>query len=614
MESNMPYIPLRETLAPMEFQNAMNNRMQELALNDPTEIRQMWEQAHYIEREHVKTANKMLRDEQRQKLKEKDRNIVSKGNNIILQVFNGRNSLIYEKRMFSCTIKKFIVWKRVGSEENEWQIHVIGADGNQQISPLYSWKSLDSLKKLQQTILIKFDCTVSSSDRNEAWKWMQNFLGKMRDQEEVLLLPSKPGWFYTGGKWVFWSNRDECSLYINPIISKYGLDCGAYMDKTSINSYLAKVNAVSDINETVGIMLIILMLALFGRIVSQRPIKFGVAIVGETSEQIAKDCLKIFDTTEDLINLDSDRINIVREKVLNSQDTPLFFASANPDSKSTQSRLKDVMSWLQIGHFEGNPVTVPFVFCLQKFSKDFPFDDFLVISAEAIKSQELVNFLQQMKWLAIRAVESGGDYWIERLRSAVKNCDGGADINDPTFALRAAIEKMVPKLLETESSEEIIRKLLFDGESAVQRQLSLTRNFFLDNFKEAVLAQASKGDLLFINREIPSEEIKSNVSVFFDKAFYYFTRPVFERVCECAKIDLKSVLYVKQMLVEYDFLKIYPSNGKHSRELEVDFSIRIRSDLRKNYSGIAIKRSFWDELGGVALYERSKEESVGINL
>ena len=73
---------------------------------------------------------------------------------------------------------------------------------------------------------------------------------------------------------------------------------------------------------------------------------------------------------------------------------------------------------------------------------------------------------------------------------------------------------------------------------------------------------------------------------------------------EAMAIERKSLLYIKQQLSEYNLLKVYRNSGAHNREYNVDVSYRDSSGKTEYISVLAIKRNFWDELGGLSLLER----------
>ena len=76
------------------------------------------------------------------------------------------------------------------------------------------------------------------------------------------------------------------------------------------------------------------------------------------------------------------------------------------------------------------------------------------------------------------------------------------------------------------------------------------------------------------------------------------------RICQEAKIS--SPVYVKHQLAEKGLIKIY--GNKRRREMQTDITAYDKADNPKKISVTAIKKSFWDTLGGIDLWERSKEE------
>lgn len=89
-----------------------------------------------------------------------------------------------------------------------------------------------------------------------------------------------------------------------------------------------------------------------------------------------------------------------------------------------------------------------------------------------------------------------------------------------------------------------------------------------------------------------------------------FTKNVLDRICDMSKINRRSLLYVKQQFYERRFLKTYKNLGTYSRELQVDFRVTTKDGKTEDLSGLAIKREFWDEIGGIGLFERGSGASA----
>ena len=69
-------------------------------------------------------------------------------------------------------------------------------------------------------------------------------------------------------------------------------------------------------------------------------------------------------------------------------------------------------------------------------------------------------------------------------------------------------------------------------------------------------------------------------------------------------IDAKTSLHIKRELRFLSMLKMYQKTGNRQEETNIDFRITNAYGQRKDLSGMAILRKFWDEIGGIALCER----------
>ena len=92
--------------------------------------------------------------------------------------------------------------------------------------------------------------------------------------------------------------------------------------------------------------------------------------------------------------------------------------------------------------------------------------------------------------------------------------------------------------------------------------------------------------------------------VFFDDEHYYFNNVVLNTIVEAMAIERKSLLFIKQQLSEHNLLKEYRNSSAHNREYNVDVSYKDSRGKTEYISVLAIKRYFWDELGGLSLLER----------
>ena len=116
------------------------------------------------------------------------------------------------------------------------------------------------------------------------------------------------------------------------------------------------------------------------------------------------------------------------------------------------------------------------------------------------------------------------------------------------------------------------------------------------------MALTNGNRLKFSSRE---ENKKFKVStVCWDENYYYFDSDCMSRICKDANIS--SSIYVKQQLAEKGLIKLY--GNKRRREMQTDITAYNNEGNPKRISVTAIKRNFWDTLGGIDLWERSKEE------
>lgn len=180
-------------------------------------------------------------------------------------------------------------------------------------------------------------------------------------------------------------------------------------------------------------------------------------------------------------------------------------------------------------------------------------------------------------------------YMNEYMVNVIKR--GSKKILPMLLAISAVIKRMF-RLTELDN-------VLTYTETKIRRQF-LTQSGIMEIFKENVLQLVEKGDICILDRN-SVENTEENRTVFYDDNYYYFTNAVLERTFALSNIDMKSGLYLKQLLSERELLKRYKS--EIGRDLEIDFMVQFDYE-KKVLSGIAIKREFFDEVGGISLYER----------
>lgn len=91
--------------------------------------------------------------------------------------------------------------------------------------------------------------------------------------------------------------------------------------------------------------------------------------------------------------------------------------------------------------------------------------------------------------------------------------------------------------------------------------------------------------------------------LYFDDEYYYFSKSILHKIAETLGFSRKAVLYIKQELSDNNWLKQYRKTINRRSELEVDVMVS-NNDKKIRISVLAVKREFWDMLGGISLFER----------
>lgn len=117
----------------------------------------------------------------------------------------------------------------------------------------------------------------------------------------------------------------------------------------------------------------------------------------------------------DTINLDSDRMGKIRERVCALQDTPVIFLVNDPADRSVRNRLREVISWMRTSRIDGKIVKAPFVFCFQQFSPVLPLDDMLVVDASSIRPLKDDQILNKFQSMVVERVEQAGESYVNEI-------------------------------------------------------------------------------------------------------------------------------------------------------------------------------------------------------
>ncbi len=597
-----PTYPL--PMPPQEFQMAQEAIFQQRILNDPETQREMIRQKNRL----IRDVNRNYLQRQKQKAKEMSYQIYYEQNSIMLSAINGLNEIISTKTLFKCRLLGLRCYQYDNDNTHYWQIMLAEQGGTPEvISQLYNEHLLDSSHKLHSTILSKYICTNDNKTNALAWHWMLSQLNKLYEDADVTELPFKPGWFRDENGWHFWTNSDDYFL-ISDLVEKFSIEHFDNLYPNELfNQFLDFTTKMASSQAQMAILLIYRFTAFLGRFTGTEQRCPSLTIIGKNAKQIAQRYLRTMDNSIDTVNMDSDRIGNIRSRVLNLQDTPAIFLSSDPDSKSTQNRIHEIQSWMNAGLVEGKKITIPFVFCLNTFSKNYHLDNTVVLDCSVLEMLNVSSWYAQIQSLAISVIENSGNFWVDEFRKEYKK-------NQQQFSVFKTINKLVSRMFESDLGDATnteLQKFLHLGEEEIERQFSLTYGILLDIFRESVLQTVDDGNLTVANKN--QCLLSSNtVSIYYDSCSYYFCQEIFLMVCQEAKIDLKSILSLKQQLIEGGFVRTYHTRGNHNRELEVDFVVCSSDGQKRNMSGLAIRKEFFDKVGGIGLYERGKNNETNM--
>lgn len=317
---------------------------------------------------------------------------------------------------------------------------------------------------------------------------------------------------------------------------------------------------------------------------------------------MAKGLLSVSDTENNIINLESDRLNVIRKKITCLREDVAIFTLHSTESRTTRNRIRDVCSWASSGYVEGNKVTVPYVFCLEKLSPDIPLEGSILIDTDSISVEEWKQtFTMVQSWL-VDVIEKSGTLIVGRLQTAVRR-----KWEEKKTFIESIAESIVEEVDSLMTCDHDIGKtfvcVLQSGMKLMKSHILMQYEHILNVFHSQVMRLSESRQLTFCHCA-NTESVEAETCIYYDDDFYYFTDIVLKWICNKAKIDAKSLLAVKRQLISLELVKIYRNDGRHNRELQVDISIRKKNGESSYISVFAIRRSFWDEDFGICLCER----------
>lgn len=549
----------------------------------------------------------LRREEQEEKRRRRElySQISIRDNTLLITKYNGVGDVLSERKVLQCRILDAERFRYEGNPEILWRVTLEEErSGLIVFSPLYGEKELHFTAKLRRTILGSYDCA-DVKDEADLWKYIYELIVSILNSKSVIELPAAPGWYWYGDGYHFYTAADKDTSLFNRFMLGFqvnrfdGLEGGDTMSEV-----LNHLDQITD-KGVAGMLLINRFMTFLGRLTGENCFRTGIVIWGENAEEVARHYLRTMSNEVDIINLDCDRVDRIRGRVCSLQDTAVIFLVSDPGNRSVQNRLSQVISWMQTSLIEERRVKVPFVFCLRKFSIEVSLDDMVVIDTAGIVLHQHSKSLDKLQYFVMEMVEKSGTYWVAEIRRKYgKNREAGMG---QTMALMRTIGEILLNMIDSDRiSEELFRQfqeLLDAGMREMEGQLSRKTGQLTELFRDKVKDLVDIGEIEIYDRDkAPTNNERDHI--YFDHECYYFTTEVLKNVCKLSEIDKKSSLHIKKELRLLSMLKMYQATGCRQEEMNIDFRIYNAYGQCKDLSGLAIKREFWDEIGGIALCER----------
>lgn len=550
----------------------------------------------------------LRREEQREKLilKESHMEIVEKEGAMYALMLDGAGKGISFRKVFSAKMQSLECFRYQRSTKIRWQITLLEErTGIEIISPLYIEEDMKVMSRLKRTILAAYDCSDSAKSRALLWEWIHKEMVSMLKDVDVVEIPSCPGWYADEVSCHFYTMTDEDTSKFSAYMKRFFMPRFVELDMNdTLCSLMDSIEQLGDLS-IVGVLLLSRFSALFGRLTGKNCFRTGMVIWGERAEEIARCFLRTMTNDVDTVNLDSDRLGRIREKVRELQDTPVIFLVTNPDSRSVQNRLREVMSWMQTSCIEGEKVKAPFIFCFKRFSSMIPLENMLVLDADSIKLPQDGQDLERFQCLVVEKVEQSGWQWIDEISHRYKKYheSGIEEMGSMARVIREVLLKMFDDINVSRELFLRFHDLLVEGEKEMVEQLSKKTGRLSEMFRDQVSKLVDLGSVEIFNRDRAPVQNECNY-IYFDTKYYYFTKEVMGIIGALSGMDRKSVLRVKQEIFNLSMVKTYKATGYRPEEMSKDFRICNAYGQRKDMSGLAVRREFFDEAGGIALCER----------
>ena len=567
-----------------------------------------------MQKDEHKSALKMEEFRQKQQfkqdLKERHYEIIEGAGTMMVQIKNGINQAA-NVVVFRCQLRGT---KRYRSEDGKEFFRLILLTDGQSTEVEGALHDADLLMKrdgLKQTELKNYEegfvygISEGGKIMRFVWEELRKRIRLSYDREVPVMIPSKAGWHISEGHYRFYSRESVESCMAHEESMQYSFLRSGNVDPMKLLEQIQKIFDPEKCPD-IPVLLYARLISLLGRILTDKMPEISFTIVGENAKMIASKLCSTFEADRNVISLDAECIGEIKKRIQEVRDTPMIIAVSNPNNRSTQNRMDTIRSIQENGMLDGRKTEVTFVYCIRALSEQTPLEKTVMVEETAIAKVEIPEIKKLFDLLQTQVVDCIEAYHGDMVQNY--KMDVGR-IKRPDERLKEECRVVKDLVVNSfrfcklpEQYVEYIQNFLSIGEAEISRRMGNQPDIYLDLFKKTVVALTNGNRLKFSSRE---ENKKFKVStVCWDENYYYFDSDCMSRICKDANIS--SSIYVKQQLAEKGLIKLY--GNKRRREMQTDIIAYDNEGNPKRISVTAIKRNFWDTLGGIELWERSKEE------
>lgn len=567
-----------------------------------------------MQKDEHKSALKMKEFYQKQQfkqdLKERHYEIIEGAGTMMVQIKNGINQAA-NVTVFRCQVRDIKRYRSENGKEFFRLILLTDGQGTEVEGALHDADLLMKRDGLKQTELKNYEegfvygISEGGKIMRFVWEELRKRISLSYAREVPVMIPSKAGWYISEGHYQFCSRESVESCMAHEESMQYSFLRSGNVDPMKLLEQIQKIFDPEKCPD-IPVLLYARLISLLGRILTDKMPEISFTIVGENAKMIASKLCSTFEADRNVISLDAECIGEIKRRIQEVRDTPMIIVISNPNNRSTQNRMDTICSIQEDGMLDGRKTEVTFVYCIRALSEQTPLEKTVMVEETAIAKVEIQEIKKLFDLLQTQVVDCIEAYHGDMVQ--YYKVDAGR-IKRPNERLKEecrVVKDLVVNIFRfcklPEQYVEYIQNFLSIGEAEISRRMGNQPDIYLDLFKKTVVALTNGNRLKFSSRE---ENKKFKVStVCWDENYYYFDSDCMSRICKDANIS--SSIYVKQQLAEKGLIKLY--GNKRRREMQTDITAYNNEGNPKRISVTAIKRNFWDTLGGIDLWERSKEE------